>query len=398
MRRIEYDLPVFEGSDKVKMNEYTADLAEKLKVQIDRFGNPLTFKGIVATIEDLPEDATAGDIYNVTDINKNYVFSGEEWLEYSDAIDNSCQDMISDEYDSTSTYAIGDYCIKDNTLYRCTGTTTGTWDQSKWSPTKISDNLNMINVGTDNPYIEKVWFKKGKNLFDKNNVVLGYELTGGSPSPNPDWWISEFIPVRPNTSYFKSGSTTSGAAICYYDKNKKYTTQASLITGSFTTQSNTEYIRINGRIDELNTNIMIEQGTEETEYKEYVKKEIYLKNNNGEFEKFIEEHDYDSDCYYMAGDSFKYYVKAAAVTRSSNFWFQIPLNKPVKSGVKPKVTISSGNLYQSSVINIVNYITTISATIAGATLEVNCDLSSTPTGYSINVPTITDLQATVTFS
>lgn len=88
MRRIEYDLPVFEGSDKVKMNEYTADLADKLKVQIDRFGNPLTYKGKVETLNDLPENATPGWIYTITSINKNYVYSAdeEEWVEYSYAI------------------------------------------------------------------------------------------------------------------------------------------------------------------------------------------------------------------------------------------------------------------------------------------------------------------------
>lgn len=125
---------------------------------------------------------------------------------------------------------------------------------------------------------------------------------------------------------------------------------------------------------------------------------VRLYNRNADtwsaWERLATEH----DCYYMAGDSFKYYVKAAAVTRNSNFWFQIPLNKPVKSGVTPSVTITNGNLYQSSTINIVSYITTISATVAGATLEVNCNISSKPTGYSTNVPTITDLYTTVTFN
>lgn len=143
MRTTDYNLPIFDDTDVADLNDYTEKLANALKGQIDRFGNPLTFKGIVAMIEDLPEDATAGDIYNVTDINKNYVFSGEEWLEYSDAIDNSCQDMISDEYDSTTTYAVGDYCIKDNTLYKCTTaiTTAEAWNAAHWTAVQISTEL-----------------------------------------------------------------------------------------------------------------------------------------------------------------------------------------------------------------------------------------------------------------
>lgn len=143
MRTTDYNLPIFDDTDVADLNDYTEKLANALKGQIDRFGNPLTFKGIVATINDLPEDATAGDIYNITAINKNYVFSGEEWLEYSDAIDNSCEDMISDQYDPTSTYAVGDYCIYNNTLYRCNTaiTTAEAWNSAHWTATTIAAEL-----------------------------------------------------------------------------------------------------------------------------------------------------------------------------------------------------------------------------------------------------------------
>ena len=142
MIRTDYNLPIFEDTDVADLNNFTSELALALKNQIDRFGNPLTFKGIVATINELPEEAAAGDIYNVTAINKNYVYSGTEWLEYSDALNNSCQEMITDAYDTTHSYAVGDYCIKDNTLYRCTGATTGAWDSTKWSATNISNELS----------------------------------------------------------------------------------------------------------------------------------------------------------------------------------------------------------------------------------------------------------------
>ena len=86
MRRTDYNLPIFDDIDVADLNAYTEDLADKLKVQIDRFGNPLTFRGVVATLNDLPENAAAGDIYGVIEMNKNYVYSGLEWLEYSETI------------------------------------------------------------------------------------------------------------------------------------------------------------------------------------------------------------------------------------------------------------------------------------------------------------------------
>ena len=142
MTRTDYNLPIFQDSDVADLNYYTEELAEALKNQIDRFGNPLTFRGIVATLADLELlTPTNGDIYNVTAINKNYVYNGTEWLEYSDALDNSCQDMISDQYDSSHSYVIGDYCIYNNTLYRATANTTGNWDSTKWTQTTIAAQL-----------------------------------------------------------------------------------------------------------------------------------------------------------------------------------------------------------------------------------------------------------------
>jgi hypothetical protein len=49
--------------------------------------------------------------------------------------------MISDAYDSSHSYVVGDYCIYGNTLYRCTGATTGSWNSSKWSATSIATEL-----------------------------------------------------------------------------------------------------------------------------------------------------------------------------------------------------------------------------------------------------------------
>lgn len=62
---------------------------------------------------------------------------------------NAVKDMISDEYDTTATYNAGDFCIHENALYKCTATTTGLWDSSKWELTSISDetkaNTSAIN-------------------------------------------------------------------------------------------------------------------------------------------------------------------------------------------------------------------------------------------------------------
>ena len=51
--------------------------------------------------------------------------------------------IITDEYDSTATYAVGAYCIYNNTLYKCTTaiTTAEGWDSIHWAAVQISTEL-----------------------------------------------------------------------------------------------------------------------------------------------------------------------------------------------------------------------------------------------------------------
>ena len=53
MKKIGYNLPIFEDTDKADLNKYSTEMAGALKVQLDKFGNPLIFKGTVQTLEEL---------------------------------------------------------------------------------------------------------------------------------------------------------------------------------------------------------------------------------------------------------------------------------------------------------------------------------------------------------
>lgn len=55
--------------------------------------------------------------------------------------DNNIYTLLAPEYNSSSTYSSGDYCIHDYALYKCNDTTTGDWDSSKWDQTTIMDEL-----------------------------------------------------------------------------------------------------------------------------------------------------------------------------------------------------------------------------------------------------------------
>lgn len=56
-------------------------------------------------------------------------------------------DPIGDEFSSSTTYAVGDFCIYNNVLYKCTTAinTAGEWDASKWEITTIANEIATQN-------------------------------------------------------------------------------------------------------------------------------------------------------------------------------------------------------------------------------------------------------------
>lgn len=89
--------------------------------------NPLTIDQIL--LKEIAAN-TAGQSGDITEL--------EEKVE-------ATQDIISDGYDSTHTYNVGDYCIHEDVLYKCnTASTTGTWDSSKWDAVTVADELEEL--------------------------------------------------------------------------------------------------------------------------------------------------------------------------------------------------------------------------------------------------------------
>ena len=91
---------------------------------------------------------------------------GEVDIDYSElefdteeiVVENPMEDdipVVADEYSAAITYEVGDYCIRDNALYKCTGATSGAWDASKWTATTIGSELDAVNdkIGNDFAYL-----------------------------------------------------------------------------------------------------------------------------------------------------------------------------------------------------------------------------------------------------
>lgn len=157
------------------------------------------------------------------------------------------------------------------------------------------DTLDRIIVSSTEPTTnEKVWIKKGKNLFNKNKYIvdtdgkIGFELNlklgeTYTLSSNKPLYVAKFSTnsytnsdnVGPQKwSEFTSWTFIAGNNVNNYLNNTLY-----LGVVSDTISSNIE--------DFADYNIQIEQGSTATEYEPYIEKEIYVKNDSGAYDKFV---------------------------------------------------------------------------------------------------------------
>ena len=147
-----------------------------------------------------------------------------------------------------------------------------------------AENLNKLNNVVISPAEpttgEEVWIQKGKNLV--NNIISGYGLytVDGSLTASDAWFVTDFIEVKPNTSYTSSGFSTNYKA--FYDENHNFI--SGITEKTATTPSNAKYMRMNGLIAK-SSNMEIEEGTS------IISKKIHTKNDNGVYEEFYDEND-----------------------------------------------------------------------------------------------------------
>ena len=80
-----------------------------------------------------------------------------------DVCDTVTRTAVSDEFSTGETYAAGDYCIYNNTLYKFTAAkSAGAWDGSKAEATQIGEELSQLN---------------GNNVVQGNVIKIGGVVT-----------------------------------------------------------------------------------------------------------------------------------------------------------------------------------------------------------------------------
>lgn len=121
---------------------------KNLDTKIDAIAQGFTYKGSVASVGNLPASASSGDAYTVSSTGGLYVYDGTTWLRVNqDLVDkmDAYMSNLADDYSTQgSGYAVNDYCIRNNLLYRCvTAVAVGeSWNAAKWERTTVGYELN----------------------------------------------------------------------------------------------------------------------------------------------------------------------------------------------------------------------------------------------------------------
>lgn len=218
-------------------------------------------------------------------------------------------------------------------------------------PDITDENLNKMqqDIGTVVSATEpqgderlKVWIKKGKNLFDKNNVINGYRLgSDGANFADANYSVSRYIPVNSNTKYTANWEIAVVQCICYYNENKEFISRNST-EKTFLTPSNCKYIKASRLTTDIGTT-QIEQGESSTSYEAYIEPEIYVLNSNGVYEELMKKEDISNELYYKSGDkfitSYGTYYGGTLTGSLKTISFTIPFPKSTKN-IK-NITINS---------------------------------------------------------
>ena len=122
------------------------------------------------------------------------------------------EDSISDAYDATASYAVGDFCINDNTLYRCnTAIPTGgeAWTPAHWDAVQIVDLLGHGDGAVSDVQID------GTSILE-DGVANIPKATDNSFGVVKGWTRGVSITAGqvqisvPNDASIKAGSSTYG--------------------------------------------------------------------------------------------------------------------------------------------------------------------------------------------
>lgn len=154
-----------------------------------------------------------------------------------------------------------------------------------------------VYVGVEEPITgEKVWIRKGKNLFDKSKALLGYWISneqGDITKADNDVFVTDFIPVFKDVDVYIPATGTARRE--FYNKNKEGITYLNNSSVQVFTPTEDGFIRVTCVTSTVTMdNLMIYYGSKAAPYEHYIEQKIYVRNKNGVYEELYNREQIDN--------------------------------------------------------------------------------------------------------
>lgn len=149
-------------------------------------------KGDAGSTESVPTDGVLAYVGETTPQGYEEIQVDDVFTDIYANIED-VKEMISDAYDPTATYAVGDYCIYNNALYRCKTAiaTPEAFTPAKWTATNVANEINKIKVirTTLNSDVNGYSSLSGVGITDLNCIYASAVCVDNSCRPFT--WLSE---------------------------------------------------------------------------------------------------------------------------------------------------------------------------------------------------------------
>lgn len=168
--------------------------------------------------------------------------------------------IIAPTYSTGVSYAIGDYCTYEGSMYRAIAATSGEFDPSDWEMVLVGGEFERVDgevsdlksaVGDFEDAISQTGIIKSSNLFDIANATTGYYWSSGHVD-STSYNNTGFIEVEEGKTFTYQYGTkevsnnrliASMRFIAAYDENKNYVSSASKTAQtSYTVPNGIKYV------------------------------------------------------------------------------------------------------------------------------------------------------------
>lgn len=124
--------------------------------------------------------------------------------------------LLAPTYSTSGTYAVGDYCIYNGNMYRCTTAIPSgeSWTSGHWTQVAVGSEVGSLKSAIQNndKSLDDLFLQQNVQIFDGLDLEKGYYLSDGTVSTDSGWLHTKKYDVTAYSQLQYSFGATAGSA------------------------------------------------------------------------------------------------------------------------------------------------------------------------------------------